>query len=179
MMEHTYSLQPAWPPARAFSQSGILLVSQSIRQSVSQLVNEPTELSPSLSVGKTGFRPLTPLPFRLLSSEEWMGFVVMWSSPAQQRTWHRPSFSFPFLSSYILDSFPRISPSCMGCERRSRGKRRINKNEMSVLQSQLEMTWHSCIICPLFCFNLSLYFKISFRILWGTTKFDRTFGHLE
>lgn len=77
MMEHTYSLQPAGPPARAFSQSGILLVSQSVRQSVSQLVNEPTELSPSLSAGKTGFRPLTPLPFRLLSSEEWTVFEVM------------------------------------------------------------------------------------------------------
>lgn len=80
-------LSPLWwststafsqPASRAASQLGNLLVSQSIRQSVSQLVNEPAKLSPSLSVSKTGFTPLTLLLFCFPSLGEWMGFEVIY-----------------------------------------------------------------------------------------------------
>lgn len=82
-------LSPLWwststafsqPAFQAYSQLGNVLVSQSIRQSVSQLVNELAKLSPSLSISKTGFTPLTLLLYCCLCIGGWMWVEVIYSS---------------------------------------------------------------------------------------------------
>ena len=96
--------------------------------------------------------------------------------------------SFPRLFSFHLSPFPH---EMWVDDARKRDKERGVEatgisHETSLLRScHFKVTsikfdvWHSCIICPLFCYILSLYFMISVRWAYSNSVHDNLYIYFQ